>query len=79
MFKMLSLPEWQVCSKQGKLLFGIKMQDMILGILILTLIATIIVTFFLAAIYVALRLRNNEEVYFEDIEDYERGTNQAEG
>lgn len=55
------------------------MQDMILGILILTLVTTIIVTFFLMAIYVALRLRNNEEVYFEDIEDYERGTNQAEG
>ena len=68
-----------MCSKQGKLLFGIKMQDMILGILILALVTTIIVTFFLMAIYVALRLRNNEEVYFEDIEDYERGTNQAEG
>ena len=59
-------------------MFGIKMQDMILGILILTLIATIVVTFFLAAIYVALRLRDSEEIYFEELEDYERGTNQAE-
>ena len=25
----------------------------------------------LLAIYVALRLRNNEEIYFEDIEDYD--------
>ena len=60
-------------------MFGIKMQDMILGILILALIATVIVTLFLAAIYVALRLRDSEEIYFEELEDYERGTNQAEG
>lgn len=44
---------------------------MILGILILTFVTTIIVTFLLMAIYVALRLRNNEEIYFEDIEDYD--------
>ena len=60
-------------------MFGIKMQDMILGILILAFIATIVVTFFLAAIYVALRLRDSEEIYFEELEDYERGINQAEG
>lgn len=71
MFKMLSLPEWQVRSKQGKLLFDFKMQDMILGILITSLIMSVIIGGCLLAIYVALRLRNNEEIYFEDIEDYD--------
>ena len=71
MFKMLSLPEWQVCSKQGKLLFDFKMQDMILGILITSLVMSVIISGCLLAIYVALRLMNNEEIYFEDIEDYD--------
>ena len=44
---------------------------MITGILILSLFATIVVTFFLAAIYVALRLRNSKEVYLEEFEDYD--------
>lgn len=71
MFKMLSLPEWQVRSKQGKLLFDFKMQDMILGILITSIIMGVIIGGCLLAIYVALRLRNSEEIYFEDIEDYD--------
>lgn len=71
MFKMLSLPEWQVRSKQGKLLFDFKMQDRILGILITSLVMSVIISGCLLAIYVALRLMNNEEIYFEDIEDYD--------
>ena len=52
-------------------MFDFKMQDMILGILITSLIMSVIIGGCLLAIYVALRLRNNEEIYFEDIEDYD--------